>query len=431
MWSGMKQAYISTNGCEEGQLKSMQVQQFLVKNGFAKTDEPAQADLIVFFACGLTARSENRSLFVIRELQGKKKESAKLIVWGCLSRINPGSLAHVYDGPLIGPTDMTFFDQIVDERVVSIDDVSANTLVSNDTPGIAEYPESVSIDDPITYILQRLRKVVDLFRVPRQKGLFDPDSFFIRAGEGCEGRCTYCSERCAWGRVKSRPIEKIVNEFEQGLQIGQKRFFLVAGDLGAYGKDIGSNIIDLLRKMIEAGGNESYGMILNQISPIYLRKMFPDFERIFATGKIEALGCQVESGSDRILKLMRRDYKVEDWRQAMLNVNARFPSIRLSTHFMVGFPGETDADFKASLKLLDYPLFLEWIGAFVFSPRPHVYASQMPGKVPEKTKKSRLRKLYRRYLYMYMLNVLVRYTRHLSSKVNGNMLPESLPSKTK
>jgi MiaB/RimO family radical SAM methylthiotransferase len=394
----------------------MHVQQFLVKNGFTRTDDPAQADLIVFFACGLTARSEKKSLFIIRQLQAKKKESAKLIVWGCLSKINPGSLAHIYDGPLVGPTDTSFFDQIVKERVVSIDDVSANTLVSNETPGIVEYAESRHIDDPIAYVLQRLRKVVDLFRVPRQKDLFDPHSFFIRAGEGCEGRCTYCSERCAWGRAKSRPIDKIVKEFEQGLQTGYKRFFLVAGDLGAYGKDIGCNVIDLLKKMIEAGGKENYGIILNQISPVYLRRMFSDFERIFATGKIEALGCQVESGSDRILELMRRDYTVEDWRQVMLNVNTRFPSIRLSTHFMVGFPGETDADFKASLKLLDYPLFLEWIGAFVFSPRPHVYASQMPGKVPEKTKKSRLKRLYRKYLYMYMLNVLVRYVRHLSRR---------------
>jgi tRNA-2-methylthio-N6-dimethylallyladenosine synthase len=153
------------------------------------------------------------------------------------------------------------------------------------------------------------------------------------------------------------------------------------------------------------------------MNPGDLKKMLPDLEKIFASGKIEALGCQVESGSDRIIGLMGRKYTAEDWRNCMLRINREFPFIRLSTHIMIGFPTETEQDFEATLKLLDFPLFIDWLGAFVFSPRPTVYASRLPGQVPEKVKQLRLKKLFRKYLYMYTINAAIGNIRYIKSKI--------------
>jgi len=169
--------------------------------------------------------------------------------------------------------------------------------------------------------------------------------------------------------VRSRPIQKIVREFECGLAKGFKRFFLVSADLGTYGIDLGCGAIDLLSELVKAGGERDFGLIINQMNPADLIKLLPRLEAVFASGKIEAVGCQVESGSDRIIKLMGRNYTAQSWRDCMLGINKKFPFVRLSTHIMIGFPGETEEDFIETLHLLDFPLFIDWVGFFIFSAR--------------------------------------------------------------
>jgi tRNA A37 methylthiotransferase MiaB len=413
----MPKVYVTHNGCEEGALKSMHVQQFFVKNGFTVTKDPNQADFVIFFACGLTNSKEKHSLMVIRRLQAQKKSTADLIVWGCLPKINPKSLADVYDGPIVGPKDLGFFESLLGKPTVEIYDVSANALIPKETGGMEQVTPKPAYDPINDVFLWRLRKYADQIRLPRRKWLFDEASFFIRVAEGCTGNCTYCSERPAWGRVKSRSIPKIIEEFKMGLANGYNRFFLVAADLGSYGTDSGSSPVDLLEEIVKTGEQKDYSVIINQMNPADLKRLLPDMEDVLASGKIEALGCQVESGSNRIIELMGRKYTAEDWRESMLSINRKFPFVRLSTHIMIGFPTETDQDFEATMKLLDFPLFIDWVGFFVFSSRPTVYASRLPNQVPEKVKQLRLKKLYRKYQLMYALNVALGNIRYLRSKI--------------
>ena len=214
-------------------------------------------------------------------------------------------------------------------------------------------------------------------------------------------------------------MKKIIDEFKLGLHKGYTRFFLVAADLGSYGVDIDCSLVDLLRELVTINEYDTYQIILNQINPTDLKRLLPRLEPILASGKIEALGCQVESGSDRILKLMQREYAANDWREMMLQINRKFPFVRLSTHIMIGFPGETEEDFEATMKLLDFPIFIDWVGFFMYSSRPTVYASRLPEQVPEKVKDARFKKIYRKYLLMYALNVLIGNIRYMASRRNG------------
>jgi tRNA A37 methylthiotransferase MiaB len=191
----------------------------------------------------------------------------------------------------------------------------------------------------------------------------------------------------------------------------------VAADLGSYGIDLGCDAIDLLREILRSGDGRDFNLIINQMKPPDLVRLLPRLEEIFASGKIEAVGCQVESGSNRILKLMGRKYTAESWRYCMLRINKKFPFIRLSTHIMIGFPGETEEDFRMTLKLLDFPLFVEWVGFFIFSQRPSVPASRLPMQVPEELKQLRVRRLRRKYMLMYALNVALGNLRYLRSKI--------------
>jgi len=392
--------FASTNGCVEGQLSSTYIEQFFKKNNVTITDDLAEANMVFFWACGLTEKREKDSLAVIRDIKRKMTPTAKLVVWGCLPKINPRSLATVYDGPMIGPDDKNFFESTLERVIFPFDPMeigwAQNKLVSIDECGQAESRHgSVFTDTLILFkedwdrLWQRARKNTN---------------YFIRVASGCTGRCVYCSERCAFGRVKSRPIVNIVADLERALTRGYNRFSLVATDLGAYGKDIGCTLPDLLEKMIRVDGNTNYRIILNQMNPFYLKEMFSGLERILASGRIEALDCPVQSGSERILKLMRRAHTAEEWKRFMTEITRKFPEVRLSTHFMVGFPTETEQDFQATLKLLDYPVCLDSIVVFKFSARPGVYATKIEGQITEETKELRSQKLFERYSRRYALN---------------------------
>jgi tRNA A37 methylthiotransferase MiaB len=414
----MQRVYVATNGCDEGQLKSMHVQQYFIKNGFTVTKDPAQADYVVFFACGLTNLKEKHSILMIKRLQAATQNSAKFVLWGCLTKQNPKCLSGIYDGPLIGPRDTNYFENLLGANF-KIEDVSGNNLVLPDKQGEDEVCPKIAYD-PIADILMHLMKNVEKIRLPRRKWLFDADSYFIRVSEGCEGKCTYCSERPAWGRVKSKSIQKIVEEFNVGLHQGYERFFLVAPDLGSYGIDTGSNLVELLQALVKLDEERHYQIILNQMNPVDLIRLLPGLEGVLASGKIEALGCQVESGSDRILQLMQRGYRAKDWRDCMLRISKKFPFVRLSTHIIIGFPSETEEDFAATIKLLDFPIFIDWVGFFLFSPRPTVYASRLPGQVPQYVKDERFKKIYRKYLFMNTLNIIIGNLRYYKSKVTRN-----------
>jgi tRNA A37 methylthiotransferase MiaB len=391
----------------EAQLSSTLVKHFLIKSNVTLTNDPSEADFIIFYACGLTEQKEKDSLVVIRELKAKSPSSG-LVVWGCLPKINFKALSKVHDGPVIGPLDVKYFEGFVGKPMITFNDImwarAENMLVPIKTMEKNDNFISDSLTNSIIFLKQNWGRL--LGRAHKNV------RFFIRAATGCMGSCTYCSERCAFGRVKSRPMEKILSEFKRGLQRGYNRFSLMATDLGTYGRDIGCTLSDLLTKMIEINNGENYKITLNQVGPSYLIEMFSDLEKIFASQKIEALNCPVQSGSNRILKLMGRNYTAEEWREHMIKINERYPNIKLSTHFMVGFPSETDEDFNATLNLLNYPLFLDDIYIFKFSRRPHVYASLLPKQIPEETKELRRKKLLQKYVRTYFMNYIRRILFH-------------------
>jgi len=416
--------HVSTNGCEVGQLYSMHVQQFFLKNNpsLLVTEDPGEADLVILYACGLTESTEKDSLSIIKALKSRMKPSAKLVVWGCLPKVNPKSLSASYTGPILGPSDMSSFEEILEKTTlhqctVPINIADANLPIPRKTfgsDGLSGSPNTIN-DHVFPLFNKYLGKLTQKLSY-RQPANPPSPTFYVRVAEGCTSHCTYCSEHLVWGKIRSRPIEKIISEFKLGLQKGYNRFFLCAEDFGAYGVDIGCTACDLLRRIVRLDSETEYKIIINEMSPSYLKAMFSDFEEIFASGKIETLGCQVESGSNRILRLMGRKYAAEEWREYMLYVNRKFPDIRLATHFMVGFPTETEEDFKATEKLLDYPLFLKEIIIFKFSARPTVPASRMSGHIPESIKELRFRKLQRKFLYMYSFNTTIRCARSLARR---------------
>ena len=394
--------YVSTNGCEIGQLYSNYIYRFFLKSNseITATLDSSDADLLIFYACGLTKTQEEKSIRLMESLKYEMKPTARIVVWGCLSKQNPELLKKNFNGPIIGPSDMHSFEEIL-KQTMHVSKCSSTLEIPDFHIPIAKALGSNSPPNVLRYIFNVLWRAIFFD--------FGSPAFYVRIAEGCTSNCTYCSEHLVWGKVKSKPIDKIVSEFETGLQKGHRVFELCAEDVGAYGVDINLNVCDLLKRLVDLSNDPNYRIIITQLSPHYLKNMFSDFDKILATGKISRLGVQVQSGSDRILKLMGRHYTASEWRNMMLYINRKYPQINLATHLMVGFPTETAEDFNATMDLIKFPLRLKNVTVYKFYPNPHVPAAKLHGTIPENVIEYRANKLERNFLLRYPLNLVIRF----------------------
>jgi tRNA A37 methylthiotransferase MiaB len=186
-----------------------------------------------------------------------------------------------------------------------------------------------------------------------------------------------------------------MKEFLEGLKLGYERFALISTDSGSYGRDIQTNLVKLLREMISVEGECL--LSLRNVHPRALIKMLPEFLEVFKSGKIVHMTTAAQHGNNRILQLMKRDYKIEDFKFAINAVKQICPKLKIRTQLMAGFPGETNVEFSDTLKLLDEIQF-DFIEVYKYSPRPNTLASEMPNQVTNKIANKRYLILYKKVL---------------------------------
>ena len=155
---------------------------------------------------------------------------------------------------------------------------------------------------------------------------------------------------------------------------------LIAGDVGCYGVDIGISVIELLSALFAVKG--SYQIIIKEFNAQWVVKYFEELMQLFKQHheKIDYIVVPVQSASNRMLRLMKRPYTIEDVKKYLNIIKMEVPDLQISTHIMVGFPGETDADFKESvdfIKEYEFP----FVDIYAYDDRPNTAASQMEGKV--------------------------------------------------
>lgn len=370
-----KKAFVICTGCPESRFDSARAQNFLKENGWKLTKELKGADLILFRACGLTGKTAADSFQVIRIVNAEKKENAQLIVWGCLPEIDPEALRTEYDGVTFAEKEVATLNKILNAKK-PIEEVVSNYLAP-----IFEHPQ------PSLYgYLRKLQILIsEKLSIAPSKSIFH-----IKVSTGCLGNCSFCAVRKSRGAIRSKSIDCILSEFRDGLEKGFRYFGLLGTDIGAYGRDLGHNLADLLAEMTKE--KENYMIGLRNVNPHHLNEMFEELKPIFSTEKIWFLSSAVESGSDRILKLMRRRYEIKDFKKCIHILNKEYPDIFLRTQMMTGFPTETEEDFQKSSSLLD-ELKFDWVEVYPFSPRHGTPAAEMEGQVPDKIKESRLRQL--------------------------------------
>lgn len=391
----VKRVCVITNGCPENRIDCARMQKFLTYNDCIVTPDFQDADLIIFNACALTEGSQEYSIELIRFIQAHKKPSSELIVCGCLPKINGSRLREVHQG-FTFEHEIEQLTEVIETRKCS-DNIYANHLVPQ-----ARIPSARRLCVPLLKKMASLMSIKERLTQPYRDHLsqainvFNPHSFCIKVSTGCVNACSYCAVRISRGNIKSKPIDKVVQEFEEGLARGYTEFALLGTDVGAYGRDQGVTLVDLLRELVKSKGD--YEIRMRNIQPRFLIEMMPELREILGCGKIPYLSSAAQSGNNRILERMRRGYRIEDYKEAIFTLRRDFPELQIRTQIMVAFPGETEEEFQDTLRLLE-ELNFNFVEVYQFQPRPNTEAATMKDQIPEKVARRRYHRAYMKALF--------------------------------
>jgi len=195
------------------------------------------------------------------------------------------------------------------------------------------------------------------------------DITIIPISEGCLGDCNYCSVKFARGKLKSYKIEDIIK------QIKGKKILLTSQDTGCYGLDINTNLVELLKQVVKVKGN--FQVRVGMMNPEHVLPILKDLVEVYKDKKIfKFIHIPIQSGSNNVLKEMNRRYTVEDFIKIVKEFRKQIPEIHISTDIIVGYPTETEEDFKKTINLLE-KLKLEVINLSRFAPRPKTAALKL------------------------------------------------------
>ncbi len=407
----MRKAYVkSISICREHLLESQWFKDFFVQNGWELTEDLTSADFILLNTCAFDNLNEENCIRKIEEIKKNKKTDAMLVVCGCLPDINIERLREVFDGPIFGPKDIHRLDELVNSKKSITEVVFPNTLGCVEDFSNARQPVKPSMKNVrrMASLLIR-REYLSLYYL-----LFDLlygcmdyikfGEYVIKIEEGCLGDCSYCVIKRARGNLRSRPAADIRKELESGVEKGFKRIGLFGNDLGAYGLDAGSNLCTLLEQLREVEGD--FELMLYDLNPRWFNLYFTRLREIIRLRKVAAIHLPVQSGSDAVLERMKRGYKASELKKNILDLRKDVPDVSLTATFMVGFPGETDEEFKETLDFVSEVNFNDFVLPITYSSRPGTPASEMPEQLPEHVKKERQNTLSKKLVLQLFKNKL-------------------------
>lgn len=384
-----KRVYIvSANQCPRGRLDVTRIYVYFAVNGWKTASDPSQADLVIAGGCAFTAPVEDLSVGLLSDIRGKMKPGVPLVVCGCLAGINGTRVVESVGGVPISAASSEYLDQLINARVPldHMDDANAidSSLCLPDQVERSGIDFNSSLRGLISHRFLRIH--------PEDHQACSTSAYeklyYIRVLRGCLEECSYCAIRFANDGLCSKPPDAVLQEFDRGLEAGFKTFYLLGEDVGAYGQDADTSIVGLLRDMFGRTGD--FRIVLSDFHPRWFVKYAPELIELFAENqeRIGHVEMPVQSGSSRILSLMKRRYNPEDILKYALMLKKKAPLLHLKTHLVIGFPGETGEDFNKTLKLMRAVNF-DRVICYQYSDRPGTEASMLPNKVPSLIKNLR------------------------------------------
>lgn len=337
---------METYGCSLNQADSEIIAGILEQFGIGITKDMGNANYIIFNGCSVKKTTENRMLNRLRKLLKLKNRKTKLVVFGCLAKINRKEISELSE-KIILIKYLKGLGKLLDIKINNFD---------------LEVRE------------KRKRRFTSIIPICR----------------GCLGECTYCAVRTARGELKSYKISEINKRFKRAIA-ETPEIWLTAQDTGAYGKDVKTNLPKLLKELLENEG--CYRVRIGMMNPHFLKGFYSGFKRVFKDERIyKFVHLPVQAGSNTILKKMRRKYCAEDFVDVVKRLRADFPDVTIATDVIAGFPGEGENEFEETVKLIKKAK-PDIVNISRYGDRPGTRAGEMGGKVHGRISKERSREL--------------------------------------
>ena len=347
---------IITFGCRVNQADSLRLEEDLRAQG--GIDAPScDADVVIVNTCSVTATADQGARQTIRRI-ARENPHAKIVATGCYATRCEDELAALPGVVRVVRNDekLGFLREWLRER----------TSVASERAGEFEGRSPSSENDgPCGSRIE--------------PGVAGRTAFTLRAQTGCEERCAYCIIPSTRGASRSLPVAELVREVSRVADAGFKEVTIAGVHLGSYGRDLSpsSSLIDLLRALDEVAGDVTYR--ISSLEPMDCTAAIVDFVSSSARF-LPHFHLPLQHASDRLLAAMRRPYTFDYYRRLVDAIVTRLPHASIGSDMIVGFPGETDADFAANLAYLPSSP-LTHLHVFPYSDRPGTEASAMREKV--------------------------------------------------
>ena len=360
-----KKLFVETHGCQMNEYDSARMADLLnASHGLEQTDSADEADVLLLNTCSIREKAQEKVFHQLGRWKHLKQKNPDLIigVGGCVASQEGAEI-----GKRAPYVDLIFGPQTLHRLPEMIDDRRGGEPVVVDV----SFPEIEKFD-----------------RLPEPS--VDGPTAFVSIMEGCSKYCTFCVVPYTRGEEVSRPVDDVIAEIASLADRGVKEVNLLGQNVNAY------------------RGNNHLGEIVDFADLLHLVNLVPGIERIRYTTShpvefsdaivacyaeipalVDHLHLPVQSGSDRILMAMKRGHTALEYKATIRALRRIRPNMSLSSDFIIGFPGETEADFAATMKLIE-EIGFDTSFSFIYSARPGTPAAELADEVPESVKKQRL-----------------------------------------
>jgi tRNA-2-methylthio-N6-dimethylallyladenosine synthase len=356
--------YIQTFGCQMNDYDSSRVRHLLTQRGYLLTADLAQADVIFLNTCAVREKAEQKVYSFLGRLRRFKNRhpQLKILVAGCMAQQQGDSLLDRFEhlDLVVGTGSLAALPRLLDD----VQQTNTRLAYLDEAPDTPEW------------LLQDFA------------GMAGGVVAAVTIMQGCDNFCSYCIVPYVRGRERSRPSAEIIREIRRLVAAGAKEITLLGQNVNSYGRKSQEpiNFVDLLRKI-----QRETGVMRLRFTTSHPKDLTDELINCFA--ELDCLGqnlhLPVQSGSDRVLQLMNRGYSAAHYLDKIERLRRICPDIGLSSDVMVGFPGETEEDFRATVRLLEQVQF-DMLFSFRYSDRPNAGASHFADKIPDGTKARRL-----------------------------------------
>jgi threonylcarbamoyladenosine tRNA methylthiotransferase MtaB len=386
----MKKVSFYTLGCKVNQYETQALKEKFESNGYEVVDENQLSDVYIVNSCSVTGISDRKTRQYIRKTKRLNPEAITALI-GCYAETGSDKVSQIDEVDIILGTA---------EKSRILEEIE--TLLISDSKHLDNNHEEKT-DRETSLLLQRNKIVktggVNSISVYDDYGLVSGmDSrtrAYIKIEDGCDRFCSYCTIPLARGPVRSRPIESIINEAKTLLSKGYKELVLTGINAALFGSDTDGDLISLIEEISDIPKNshieDKFRIRLSSLEPTVINDEYA--KRLIEIPKLcPHLHLSLQSGSDKVLKEMKRRYSRKEYLDIIKVLKDFDPNYSITTDMIVGFPGENERDFSDSMSIVQEVGFSK-VHVFKYSKRAGTVAAEMPNQVQEQIKNQRSKEL--------------------------------------